>query len=71
MMPGECLGMDGTKCMDCGTSLELKICSSPAGYYLGYICDVCPQPISRETDYFGTYAEAEKAMKNPKKFART
>lgn len=71
MMPGECLGMNGTKCLDCGASLKLKIHRSPAGWYLGYICNICCEPYSRETGYFSTYAEAEEAMKNPEKFART
>ena len=70
MMPGECVGMNGVKCIDCGASLKLQICFSPAGHYLGYICNVCSQPISRETNYFNSRIEAEQAMENPEKYAR-
>lgn len=45
-----------TKCMDCGTTLTLQVCSSAAGYYLGFQCDCCG-PYSRETGYM----TAEKA----------
>jgi len=57
---GELNGVEGTKC-DCGQKLELKVCSTPAGYYLGYECEQCG-PWSRETDYFRTRAEAELAL---------
>lgn len=68
MLPGECSGMHGVKC-DCGKDLSLKICYSAAGHYLGYWCSHCG-PWSRETKYFRTRAEAEKALKNPSAYSR-
>jgi len=45
------------KC-DCGRTMELEVCRSNAGYYLGFECQ-CSGPYSRETDYFRTYDEAQ------------
>jgi len=57
---GELERVKGAKC-DCGAGLDLKVCHSMAGYYLGYECEQCG-PWSRETDYFRTRAEAELAL---------
>lgn len=57
---GELNGVEGAEC-DCGAKLELGVQMSGAGYYLGYWCDQCG-PWSRESDYFRTRAEAEKAL---------
>ena len=64
MLPGETVGTGGIDCEDCGTHLDLQVCHSGAGYYLGYLCPQCG-PYSRESDYFGTFEGAEKALKNP------
>lgn len=51
MLPGECVKDTVTICLECGTDLELKVLSSAAGYYLGFLC---PKhgPYSRESGYF-------------------
>jgi len=61
--PGELLGIYGIVCQGCNKSLPLEVCSSAAGYYLGYSC--CLGPISRETEYFRTAEEAEVALVGP------
>lgn len=55
-LPGELRGLDGTTCC-CGEKLELQVCRSAAGYYLGYFCGQCG-PYSRETGYFRTRKDA-------------
>ena len=59
---GELKGLSGTTC-DCGEELGLQVCSSAAGYYLGYFCPNCG-PYSRETGYYAsrTDAKAELAL---------
>ena len=46
---------------------DLKVMKSPAGYYLGRTCwdkkDGYEEPLSRESDYFDTKEEAERALK--------
>jgi hypothetical protein len=46
---------------------DLQVMQSPAGYYIGRICwdkaEGFPEPLSRESDYFYTKEEAEKALK--------
>ena len=50
-LPGEIMGGTlSTKCSECGSNLPLKVCSSGAGYYLGYMCPECG-PYSRESSY--------------------
>lgn len=61
-LPGELKGINGTECTGCSTWLELEVCSSGAGYYLGYFCNCCG-PYSRESSYFSNWEEAEKALK--------
>ena len=61
MLPGECVGFDGTRCSVCQTKLELEILESPAGFYLGYWCGFCG-PYSRETHYIRTREEAEEEL---------
>ena len=67
-MPGELEGVHGTEC-DCGAVLELHVCMSAAGYYLGYECDACG-PWSRDCGYFKTRDEAETALVIPEEYAR-
>jgi hypothetical protein len=49
-VPGELSGLHGATC-NCGAELELQVCESAAGHYLGYWCDRCG-PWSRETGYY-------------------
>ena len=60
-LEGKLKGLDGTVCSDCGAVLELRVCRSAAGYYLGYFCDQCG-PYSRETGYYPTREEAEEEL---------
>jgi len=50
-LPGEITGgkMEIT-CSECGSKLQLQVCHSGAGYYLGYMCWECG-PYGRETGY--------------------
>ena len=50
-----------TRCILCGTPLNIGVYESAAGWYLGF---VCPKdgPYSRETEYFTTEAEAREAL---------
>lgn len=50
MLPGETVGGEGSQCFECGKALELQVCRSAAGYYLGYWCDT-DGPCGRETGY--------------------
>jgi len=58
-LPGELRGLHGTRCPDCGKWLTLCVCNSGDSYYLGYFC--CG-PISRETEYYRTPAQAQAAL---------
>lgn len=56
-------------CDGCGALLPLAVHHSAAGYYLGFACwtsvpEVCENigPYSRESGYFATEEEAEKAL---------
>lgn len=62
MILGETLasGADPT-CSKCGITPELKVCKSFAGYYIGTQCNC--GPYSRESGYYRTREEAEKALK--------
>jgi hypothetical protein len=44
------------------TELELQVCHSAAGYYLGTWCDHCG-PYSRNSDYMRTREDAEAELK--------
>lgn len=61
MFPGECVGGDGSECSECNTKLELQVCQSAAGYYLGYWCST-DGPCGRETDYFDERQAAADAL---------
>jgi len=53
-------GLAGAVC-DCGADMPLRVCSSAAGFFLGYFCPKCG-PWSRETTYFRTFSDAEKLL---------
>lgn len=61
-LPGETVGPYGTRCEDCGNWLIIGVQHSNAGYYVGYWCDN-DGPYSRESGYYRTFEEAEKALK--------
>ena len=61
MLPGETAGGEGSKCFECNTALELQVCQSAAGYWLGYWCDE-HGPCGRETGYFPKEETATKAL---------
>ena len=61
-LPGECVGKSKVDCF-CGARLELQVLRSAAGYYIGFYCPKCG-PYSRESGYYRTQEDAEKALKN-------
>ena len=58
---GECVRDVETTCVECGTELTIDIQKSAAGYYIGFWCHRCG-PYSRESGYYRSYEEAEKAL---------
>ena len=60
-LPGECVNDVQTICMECGTTLDLQVLSSAAGYYIGFMCPECG-PYSRESGYFRDREQAETAL---------
>jgi hypothetical protein len=60
-LPGECVNDTKTTCHECGTELTIDIQKSAAGYYIGFFCPECG-PYSRESGYYRSYEEAEKAL---------
>jgi len=61
VMPGETLATGASpKCSDCGLTPQLQICRSMAGYYVGTYCEC--GPYSRESDYYKTAEQAQKAL---------
>ena len=68
-LPGETVGGDTVTCIGDDTYshdpevLHLQVCSSYAGYYVGFFCPQCG-PYSRESGYYRTYEQAEKALKS-------
>jgi len=60
-LPGECVNETSTICHECGTELSIDIQKSAAGYYVGFFCMTCG-PYSRESGYYRSYEEAEKAL---------
>ena len=60
-LPGECVNDIKTTCHECGTELTIEVLKSAAVYYIGFFC---PQdgPYSRESGYYRSYEEAEKAL---------
>ena len=60
-LPGECVRDVETNCVECGAHIEIQVCKSMAGYYVGFWCDRCG-PYSRESGYYYCRKEAEKAL---------
>ena len=64
MLPGETVASGApTKCGDegCPGANGPQICQSGAGFYIGFMCDMCG-PYSRESGYFRTREDAEAAL---------
>lgn len=68
VLPGETLqtGAPNT-CPDCGEKVELQVCRSHAGHYIGTMCGC--GPYSRESGYYPSYESAEQDLKSDN-FAR-
>jgi hypothetical protein len=57
-------------CPTCGVRLVMEVLKSAAGYYIGFFCysmpkgneEFCYGPYSRESGYYRSSEEAEKAM---------
>ena len=47
-------------CEDCDERLELRVCRSAAGHYIGTMCSC--GPYSRESEYFNNHKEAQFAL---------
>ena len=62
-LPGECVRDVETTCVECGAHLEIQVCRSMAGYYVGFFCDCCG-PYSRESGYYRSHEDAERALSN-------
>jgi hypothetical protein len=60
-LPSECANETQTVCVECGTTIDLRILCSAAGYYIGFFCPECG-PYSRESGYFHSRDEAETAF---------
>jgi len=62
MLPRETIHSGASRvCEDCGTSVVEKVMRSAAGFYIGTECSC--GPYSRESGYYKTREEAEKALK--------
>ena len=59
-LPGKLQGNIGVKC-ECGTTLNLEVLRSAAGYYLGYWCPNCG-PYSRESNYYPDSETAQREL---------
>lgn len=63
VMPKETIATGAEEtCEDCGEILELKVCHSNAGYYIGTWCNC--GPYSRETDYYPSREAAQTDLDN-------
>jgi hypothetical protein len=61
MFPGETIATGASPtCSDCGISPKLEVLQSPAGYYIGTMCNC--GPYSRESDYYRTRMDADIAL---------
>jgi len=61
MIPGECIGVTKTSCMECGEDMKIGVYSSAAGFYVGFFCPN-DGPYSRESGYFASHGEAQAAI---------
>jgi hypothetical protein len=62
-LKGECIST-GSSGVCCGKKLEIRVCKSAAGYYIGTTCPNCG-PYSRESVlYWPMYDEAKAALES-------
>jgi len=62
-IPGETIATGApTTCSDCGVEIVLQVCQSAAGYYVGAYCHC--GPYCRESGYYGSREDAQKALDN-------
>ena len=62
-LPGETLdGGASPTCDECGVTVQLQVCHSAAGYYVGTWCNC--GPYSRESGYYQRREEAQAALHN-------
>jgi hypothetical protein len=60
-LPGETIATGApSTCPDCEVKLELTVCRSAAGYYVGTMCHC--GPYSRESGYYPDFESAEAAL---------
>ena len=38
ILPGECINVSHTVCIECETELSLMVCASTARYHIGFFC---------------------------------
>ncbi len=69
-LPGETVGLQtgvpvhkgsAVRCSECREMMQLKVCMSAAGYYIGFECGR-DGPYSRESGYYKTRELAQKAL---------
>jgi len=61
VLPRETIKLGASpQCPDCKIHVDLAICHSPAGFYIGTYCNC--GPYSRESGYYKTESEAQKAL---------
>jgi len=62
MLQGETISTGAPNpCPECNLLMNFKVCVSNGGYYVGTQCKC--GPYSRETGYYLTHQEADKALK--------
>ena len=60
-LPMETVGLGAPViCPTCGVRLVVEVLKSVAGYYVGFFC--CYGPCGRESGYYRSYEDAEKAI---------
>lgn len=62
MLYGETIAT-GADDVCCGVKMEIRVLRSAAGYYVGTRCNECGSPNSRESGYYKTALDADKALK--------
>ena len=61
-LPIEDISNDARReCLICGMTLNIKVLSNDAGYYIGFVCPQCG-PYSRESRYYRSREEAQTAL---------
>ena len=61
VLKGETLATGAPQRCTCGWVVELSVCKSAAGYYVGAFCPNCG-PYCRESGYYATREQAQAAL---------